>query len=1046
MHAKSTPRSPPHLVDGEEWRDRIFDGLLGNKDVVERFFSAFEKHSDIGLLTYTGGLSDIRQSLMSNAVWLEKLSSDLSVDWNTYHYSFPVGTMFWFRPEAMKNAAVLADYPFEDESGQVDGCVHHAIERFFPLAAIKNGYRTAAIDGPEIRNPIPIQIYNTKIYQNWLAARQLKPAELESLAEAPCTELSFTIIINAIDAQPEQLAATLDSFVTQQYATIRLLVVSSLPSPIEDTGVILWLQAPELSAQILLEISNDSPASWLCLVHAGDLVTGSGLLLLAQHLQASAHAGLAYMDEDALDATGEISSPIFKPDFDLDLLRSTPYTGRFLFMRNKEFSALGGLNLTLESAAFPDYVFRFCERFGKNTITHFPEIVFHARYTPAYPVDIDKLREALKAHLQRSQIPATVTEGLLPGSFRVLYSHDQTPLVSIIIPTKNQQALLSRCIETLTEKTTYPNYEILIIDNESTEPDATTYLRGLIDLKLSQLRVLHFNKPFNFSAMNNMAAKEAKGEYLVLLNNDTAIIKGDWLEALLNHAQRPDTGIVGAKLIYPDGKIQHAGVILGLRGPADHPFLNLPLDAPGYAGRLLMDQQYSAVTAACLMVRKSVYIQAGGMDEDAFKVSYNDIDLCLKVRNNGLSVIWTPYALLMHVGSVSQKTEGKIKLDAKIARFEAEKQSMYQKWMPQLRNDPYYNRNFRLSGPGFELETNEIFRPALPGQKKLLAHCADFYGSGLYRVIAPATELLHDRRLTGACSLHYFDAVEVNRIDPDSIVLQRQTSDDQLHRMMNYRKHTRANLIFELDDYLPNLPVASSHKTSFPKDIARRLRQAMEMCDRVVVSTQTLKDALRQYHGVIDVLPNYLPPSLWAGLPERKQPDPKRKPRVGWAGGSAHAGDLRLIADVVEALADRVDWVFLGMQPTGIESCVREFYPAVSIGEYPRKLASLDLDLALAPLEKNLFNECKSNLRLLEYGICAYPVLASDGPAYRGDLPVSLIRNHFKDWVAAIEEKLADRQALWQEGLALQSVVRNAWMLEGSNLMRWRDGWLLNPA
>src|SRR5690606_33360760 len=217
---------------------------------------------------------------------------------------------------------------------------------------------------------------------------------------------------------------------------------------------------------------------------------------------------------------------------------------------------------------------------------------------------------------------------------------------------------------------------------------------------------LRYPHPFNYSAINNMAAREARGEYLVLLNNDTAILRGDWLDALLNHAQRPEVGIVGAKLLYPDGSVQHAGVILGLEGPANHPFLNETMDAPGYMQRLQVDQNYSAVTAACLMIRRSVYEAVGGLDEEDFKVSYNDVDLCLKLQATGYLTVWTPHSVVMHEGSVSQKKVDVAAFEAKRKRFVAEQDAMYAKWLSVLARDPAYNRNLSLSGSGFELEAD----------------------------------------------------------------------------------------------------------------------------------------------------------------------------------------------------------------------------------------------------------------------------------------------------------------------------------------------------
>lgn len=781
---------------------------------------------------------------------------------------------------------------------------------------------------------------------------------------------------------------------------------------------------------------------WVCYLRPGDLVEASVFPRLLQTLSGPLPPDLLYADEDGKSPSGQPFAQI-KPDADPDLLRSAPYMGRFLMMRLQAFLALGGVQPGKGPYAFHEYALRHLEKFGLTSICHFPEVLFHANADTAVPSPT-LLSQTVQAHLDRCAIKAKATPGLLPESVRILYQHDHTPLVSILIPTKDQQPLLSRCLETIIEKTAYKNYEILVIDNQSTTEEAKQYLLGLEALNVKQLRVLRYRDDFNYAAMNNLAAREAKGEYLVLLNNDTAIIQDEWLGALLNHAQRPEVGAVGAKLITSDGHIQHAGIVLGLRGVCDHPFIGEDGSSPGYGGRLKLDQRYSAVSAACMMVRKSVYIQLGGLDQKDLDIAYSDADFCLRLRTTGLSVIWTPYALLVHEGGASFRAQSPEASQTRLNRVSQNREIMYQRWMAQLICDPAYNPNFRLSGRGFDLEASSLFYPPAPSQKKLLTHCADIWGSGLYRIISPTTALLEKKMITGECHADYLSPVEIHKAMPDSIVLQRQITERQRALIQNYKRYSRAKLIFELDDYLPNLPVASSAKMKFPRAVVKQMRRSMEMCDRIVVSTAPLKESLSQFHDEIIVLPNYLPVSLWGNIPPRKEAE-ARRPRVGWAGGSSHTGDLRVIADIVSALSDRVDWIFFGMKPEGVDEHIKEFHPGVHLGKYPENLASLDLDLALAPLEENIFNECKSNLRLLEYGICGYPIIATNIPPYQCGFPITLTSNRFKDWKQAIEDKISDLDALRKEGAILQDFVKQHWMLEGDNLIRWQNGWLLSP-
>jgi GT2 family glycosyltransferase/SAM-dependent methyltransferase/glycosyltransferase involved in cell wall biosynthesis len=881
-------------------------------------------------------------------------------------------------------------------------------------------------------------------YHGWLDLHQPEAGQLQQSAEQQdCVR--FIVVLDATEASPEQLARTLTSFAQQQYNAVQLVVTSPIPAPEQNPPRILWLESAVFPNILLLELAKANPEAWLILIRAGDCFSKSGMYFLAKALQNRVAAALSYADGDTLDSRHGPAEPQFRPDFDIDHLRSFPYIGRFLVMRGHEYAELGGLNESHGCARFYDYSLRVFEQYGDQSIFHLTEILFHGIPDAQTQDSQDLHHQVLIEHLARQGIDAESIAGAYPGSFQVSYRHHGTPLVSIIIPTKDKPELLQCCLESILEKTAYKHYEILIVDNQSSDPEAIRYLDGLRALNTESIRVLSYPHPFNFSAMNNMAAMEAHGEYLVQLNNDTAIIHPDWLDELLNHAQRPEVGIVGAKLLFPTGEIQHAGVLLGLHGLADHPFIGEAMDAPGYFGRLLLDQQYSAVTAACLMIRKSIYQQVGGMDEVLFKVLFNDVDLCLKVREENYSVVWASRAIVMHIGSVSQKEVDQTVFKEKKARVDFEHKSMYQKWLKKLIADPFYNKNLSLSGNGFELEMDPIFcRFSDDGRPRILAHPGDAQGSGSYRIIEPLRALVASGFANGDFREHFFDPVHFTRFSPDVVVLQRQHLDGQILTIKNYREFGSARLIYDIDDNLAALPRTNPNWDKFPEDILERLGRVAKLCDRITVSTAALKRTLSDLHPDIVVQPNYLPPARWGEIVRRSRSEQSGKPRIGWAGGLSHAADLELIAAVVKALADKVDWVFFGMKPEGVDSCIAEYHPGVAIDLYPERLAGLNLDLALAPLEISPFNVCKSNLRLLEYGACGYPVIATDIEPYRGDLPVTLVRNNAQDWIAAIEAKLSDPEALRLEGLALQAGVRENWMLEGENLARLQQSWTLD--
>jgi O-antigen biosynthesis protein len=322
----------------------------------------------------------------------------------------------------------------------------------------------------------------------------------------------------------------------------------------------------------------------------------------------------------------------------------------------------------------------------------------------------------------------------------------------------------------------------------------------------------------------------------------------------------------------------------------------------------------------------------------------------------------------------------------------------------------------------------------------VLCHPADRTGCGQYRILQPFAALLEAQRLAGSVAFELFPAFELAKFAPDVMVYQRQISEPQLEFLRLSKLYSPSFKVYELDDYLPNIPLKSAHRAHMPKDVVKSLRKALTFVDRFVVSTNELACAYEGMHPLIQVVNNYLPVPIWGSLKSLRRQG--KKPRVGWAGGISHTGDLELISGVVQALAHEVEWVFFGMCPEPLRPFVHEFHAGVPIEFYPAKLASLNLDLALAPLEHNIFNLCKSNLRLLEYGICGFPVICTDIAPYQNDLPVTRVKNRHKDWVDAIREHVRDLDAAAVRGDQLKAAVREHWMLEGANLEKWRAAWL----
>ena len=832
------------------------------------------------------------------------------------------------------------------------------------------------------------------------------------------------VVVLDTEGQSEPLMVTLKSLLSERclYATLRILVITPSAVPVTSAADKLHFlrKTDEAVATQINRAIEASDCQWFMVARAGDEFTPSGLMVAGLELAGNPGCRAVYGDQLQRLPDGSLGAA-FLPAFNLDLLLSFPLVmARYWLYRRDLFMNCGGFDTAYPEAFELELLTRLIEQEGLAGLGHIDEPLLITE-APALRDNPDE-RRVIERHLANRGYRAQVLPGL-PARYRVHYGHDAMPLVSIILSTDVPLAALQRCTDSLLEKTAYPHYELLLVDAGG-RAEVSDWLQSVAALRDDKVRVLGTGG----DVAQNHAAEKARGEYLLLLSGEAAIINAEWLDELLNHAQRPEVGVVGGKLLTPSGRIAQAGLILGLNGPATAAFTGEPMDAAGYLQRLQVDQNYSAVGEACLMVRTELFRQLGGLD--AGLAAFRDVDLCLKAREAGYLTVWAAHSVVLHEAQPKQ-------VEAAV------EDQIYERYLPQLANDPAYNRNLALSGRGFDLESDVslTWRPLswrpLP---VILAHPADPWGCGHYRVIQPFSAMKSEGLADGMLSMGLLQATDLERFAPDIVVLQRQIGDERLEAMRRIRKFSRAFTVYELDDYLPNLPLKSVHRSQMPKDILKSLRRGLEFVDRFVVTTQPLAEAFAGLHDDIRVIENRLPTKWWKGLASQRRRG--RKPRVGWAGGVSHTGDLELIVDVVRELAGEVEWVFMGMCPDSIRPFINEFHPGVDIESYPAALASLDLDLALAPVEQNLFNECKSNLRLLEYGACGFPVVCSDLVCYRGALPVTRVKNRFRDWVDAIRMYINDLDAAAEAGDRLREAVYRDWMLEGENLIRWRDAWM----
>lgn len=444
---------------------------------------------------------------------------------------------------------------------------------------------------------------------------------------------------------------------------------------------------------------------WVALLDHDDLLSEHALFWVAESINKNPDIRVIYSDEDKITEADRRFEPYFKCDWNEDLFYSHNLITHLGVYRADLLNNIGGFREGLEGAQDYDLALRCVARVEPKQIHHIPRVLYHwrshagstAQAADTKPYALMAGEKALNEYFERQK---TQAKALLIGhGYRVRYAlPDNPPMVSLIIPTRNGLQLIQQCVESIFKKTTYPNYEILIVDNGSDDPPTLKYLD---DLQAdARVRVLRDNRPFNYSALNNAAVKLARGEVVGLLNNDLEVISPDWLSEMIGVALQLGVGAVGARLWYPNNTLQHGGVILGVGGVAGHAHKHLPRQQYGYFNRASLNQSFSAVTAACMVIRKSVYEEVGGLNETDLQIAFNDIDFCLRVREAGYRNIWTPYAELYHHESATRGFED---TPDKQARFTQEVQYMKQRWGEQLLNDPAYSPNLTLDHEDFSL-------------------------------------------------------------------------------------------------------------------------------------------------------------------------------------------------------------------------------------------------------------------------------------------------------------------------------------------------------
>jgi GT2 family glycosyltransferase len=558
-------------------------------------------------------------------------------------------------------------------------------------------------------------------YEAWFKAfYAVTPGKRKQMAEQvssfPVRPL-ISVLLPTYNSHPKWLQEAIESVRNQVYPNWELCIADDASTNQQTIELLKEYSQKDARIKVrfrqnnghISEASNTAlemaEGEFVALLDHDDLFTEDALFWVANAINKNSRAALIYSDEDKTDTKGRLLEPYFKCDWNYHLFLSQNMVSHLGVYKTVIVREIGGFRKGFEGSQDYDLALRFTEQIDEQQIVHIPRVLYHWRIHKqstavnvlSKPYATKAARRAIAEHLKRRNVHAEVEISPI-NLYRVKYRLPKVlPLVSIIIPTRNNREFLKKCIESILKKTGYKNFEISVVDNNSDAPETVNYLSELQSKK--RVDILSDEREFSFSAINNRAAKNAKGEFLLFLNDDTEVIHPEWLAEMVQIAVQDRVGVVGAKLWYPGYTLQHGGIILGIKGVAGHAHKHFDKLNQGYLGRANLIQEFSAVTGACMLVKKELFTRVGGFDE-TLAIAYNDIDLCLKIKEQGFKVVWTPYAELVHHES---KSRGDDFQPGKYERLTNEGEYLLNRWGEILKNDPAYSPNLTLEAENFGL-------------------------------------------------------------------------------------------------------------------------------------------------------------------------------------------------------------------------------------------------------------------------------------------------------------------------------------------------------
>ncbi len=886
-----------------------------------------------------------------------------------------------------------------------------------------------------------------RAHRKWLANRTFCPEDIARLDHkaqaADGSDIRFDIFIRLEPGAEALLADTLDCLGQQILTSWQLDVVTTLPAPagISDVACVGWhtVATMEESKSVIDTLADQRGLPWNIEIPAGTWLDPLYLWRLAHEIQLKPETVAFFVDDDCHDENGDRFNPRFKPGVNEARLRTSDLAGPLCVSR-KAWRSAGGAGQRNGSPWFAQLL-KIADEFGWPSISHTPDVLIS--YPRSIPTDIESCLLGLVENEMRKGTGSEIVP-VTDKSWNIRYPLSSAPRVTIAIISQGQLDFLPRCFNSIIEKTNYPNFEIIIaLTCADEDPDLNHWLEGIQKNSLPEVRAVRTSAPANHATRCNAAIQASSSELVLLVREEAVFIQDKCLEELVRTCLQPGIAATAPCLIAPGtGLIQDAGNVLGLEGLVGTPYhLRAKLGDMGYLDDLRTARDASALSGACLLVRRESYLAAGGMDDSELGDHFSDADLCQKLLNLKQRLIYQPLATAVYGGPTSLDVGCDVEGWARDTVAKAHATRIFsQRWLARSSADPYWNPNLSLntSSPTPETEYRAQWQYLPTAAPRILARPLT-NGQGIYRITAPLTAL-RKAGMASECVWPQEDggrepsASEILRLAPDSVILQHYINDPKLPTLETWQAlPSRPFLVYALDDLLTDMAESNHLRKNVPSNCRARLKYALARCDRMVVSTDFLADSYRHLIPDIRVVPNRLEQELWLPLHSQKRTTPK--PRIGWAGGTTHQGDLALLKEIIESTRHEADWIFFGMCPKELRPLVTEYHAFTAFSDYPARLAALNLDIAVAPLAQIPFNQGKSNLRLLEYGVLGIPVVCTDIDPYRNS-PACRVENTEEAWTRALRDRIYDAEAREREGIALRQWVCQHFLLE-DHLEEW---------